>query len=208
MITDRDIDELRVRVGDPITARLWNAMLDLCAGLHKSYRDISGGKGVRLHRYPDGINIVADTGGANFVGAFAVRQAGALAVTVGAGMLNTIIPKIDGVPIDGVVDGRQRGIPPLKVEMPGADMRSFVCLRVVTDDAQRIVDAPDAVTVVHRTTMPAADEPAEVGLHVIAMLQWSDRTTFRVWQVLYHHQQHIAIKERSGGVRHFFTAAA
>lgn len=207
MITESDIDALRVRAGDPITAAIWNALLDLCSGLAKSYGDVSAGKGVRLHRYPHGINIVADTGTATFAGAFTVRAAG-LKVTIGTGTLNAVVPTIRAAPIDGLVDGKQQTIPTLDVSYPGETKRSFVCLRVKVDAAQLIADEPDAITVVHRASMPAADEPAEIGLHVVAVLQWSNTKAFSIRQVLYHDQQHVAVMSKTGTLRHFFSAAA
>lgn len=215
---NEDIDSaialLRVKEGDPITRKLWNGLLDLCTALVKSFSDFSSGTGVRLHRYPQGVNIVADRGTASFMGRFSVRIAGKDA-TVGAGTMEGVTPKINGTAIDGYdANGKLGTIPKLKINGgPGDNLRSYVCIQATIDveSGKWDPEMEDALTVVHVASLELeADLVATTGLLPLAMLIWSDTTTIsRVRQIVYFDQKYRFIPSADGvAARHVFWPAS
>jgi len=204
------IESLRVKSGDPITAKLWNGLLDLVRELVGSFAKVMSGTGVRLQRYPRGLNIVADRGGAPFSGSFSVRLSGTEA-TVGAGTLEDITPRLDGNRIDGYDDNGKLGtIPKLRITGgPGEGLRSYVSVEVAVDQAGKLDPANrEAVTITHRQSLVSDDDA--VGVLPLAVLIWSDSSTLsKVRQIVYFDQRHRFIAPANGtAARHLFWPAS
>lgn len=189
---DSAIASLRVKSGDPITRQLWNGLLDLCAALVKSFSEFSSGTGVRIHRYPQGINVVADRGSSAFRGAFSVRVAGLEAV-VGLGTVSDIVPAVGDVRIDA------KELPKLKIDGgPNEQLRSWIAVRAAVDpsadDPKLNPEDPAALQIIHTNDLSLAVDgsplPPGVALEALAMLIWSDtKTISRVHQIVYFNQR-------------------
>lgn len=199
------IEQLKVAPGDVVTAKLWNGMLELCRELVRSFGLVKKGAGIRIHSYPQGINIVADAQPASFVGRFSVRTSG-LRCAVGPGRVNGITPNIGSTPIDGMTGKEQGEIPTLDLsDGPNSDLRSWVVIRVAVDPAAERPgldkEDPDALQIQHTSDLDQ-DLPPGVALRVVAMLVWRDQSTLsRVHQALYFDQRLSVSKLTDGGVR-------
>jgi hypothetical protein len=202
MSLDADIDALRVQPGDAITARLWNQMVDAHEALLSAFGKLTAGKGVRVNKSSLGLTIVADSGSSAFVGAFKVRLSGAAAVTVGAGTVNGLTPKINGLAIDGLdASGKQSAPPKLAIAQDGS--RSWVCIRAkVSDDLQLDPEDNEALTIEHVTDPLLIARQRAEGLHVLAVIVWKDKRP-ALRQVVFHDQKHIAEQGK-----HYFSQAS
>lgn len=176
---------------------------------------------VRIHRDNWGnAHVVADVTPPGYGGAFRVSLAGALQVRVGPGTCEGITARLDGVPLDGMDDGRTVRVPPLKLkEGPDADLRSWVMLRFVVDLATGlpVEDDEDTATIVHRNDLSAVfangvspDDGTGAGHLPLAMLVWrNERSVQRVVRNVYFQQRHSfvpATKDRRAF--HLFSPAA
>jgi hypothetical protein len=199
------IEQLKVAPGDVVTANLWNGMLELCRELVRSFGVVTKGSGIRIHQYPQGINIVADSQRSSFVGRFSVRNSG-LSATIGPGLVDGLMPNIGSKPIDGIQNGKTGEIPTLDLkEGPNSDLRSWVCIRAQVDaESERPAldkEEPSSLQIVHVSDLNA-ELPPGVALRVVAMLVWRDESTLsRVHQVLYFDQKLTVSKLSTGGVR-------
>lgn len=199
------IEQLRVAPGDAVTANLWNGMLELCRELVKSFGIVTKGSGIRIHQYPQGINIVADAQRSSFVGRFNIRASG-LSCTIGLGLVDGLVPNIGSKPIDGIENGELGEIPKLDLEEgPNSALRSWVVIRAQVDPEEKLPsmdkEDPSSLQIVHTSNLDQ-DLPPGVGLRVVAMLVWRDEITIsRVHQVLYFDQRLTVSKLSDGGVR-------
>jgi len=211
---DSAIASLRVESGDPITRKLWNGLLDLCAGMVKSFSEFSSGTGVRIHRYPQGINVVADRGSSSFGGAFGVRVAG-MEATVGLGTVEDVTPSIGGARID------DETIPKLKIDGgPNEQLRSWIAVKVTVDpeapDAKIDPEDPESLQIIHTNDLSSSSPSlllsasSSSALLPLAMLIWSDtKTISRVRQIVFFNQRHRFTRAtQTATARHTFWAAA
>jgi hypothetical protein len=199
------IEQLKVAPGDAVTASLWNGMLELCANLVRSFGVVKKGSGIRIHTYPDGINIVADAQRTSYVGRFSVRTSG-LSCTLSPGMVDGLAPNIGDKPIDGIKNGELGEIPTLSLDAgPNADLRSWVVIRAKVDPKAELPmldkEDPEALQIEHTSDLDQ-ELPPGVGQRVVAMLAWKDKGTIsRVHQVLYFDQRLSASKLTDGRVK-------
>lgn len=196
---DRAIDSLRVKEGDPITRKLWNGLLDLVALVARSFAGLQSGTAVRLQRYPGGVNVVADVSPGTFTGRFTVRLSGKEA-TIGAGEIDGITPRINGVKIDGYDDsGKAVAQPRLKISgAPNSELRSWICAVVAVDPETKlpVKDDPSAVTIAHLNSRTASPDlqvsaGAEIGICPLALLIWSDTKTISRFRQIKYFDQHV-----------------
>jgi hypothetical protein len=199
------IEQLRVAPGDVVTADLWNGMLELCRELARSFGVVTKGSGIRVHQYPQGINIVADSQRSSFVGRFSVRTSGQTC-TVGPGLVNSLMPWIGQRPIDGIKNGKPGEIPTLKLDAgPNADLRSYVVIQAKVDPESERPELnkenPESLQILHTNNLDQ-ELPPGTAQRVVAMLVWKDKGTLsRVHQVLYFDQKLSVSKLATGGVR-------
>ncbi|HRQ89212.1 MAG TPA: hypothetical protein PLA50_10455 [Bacteroidia bacterium] len=138
-------------------------------------------------------------------------------VTVQPGYVDTTMPSIDGVQLDGRdAQGKQVTPPVLELEedaAPGDDGRSFVCLQL---SWAPLLNVPLGLTIVHAGDLAAArsDFEEEGALEPLAVLYWNaERTEPRnLRQIVHHNLKHLYIPppEEEGGEeetgQHFFFA--
>lgn len=202
-----NVRALEVARGEPIQP----AWMRLKAWV-KSLPDVpvTSGK-TRVHRTPTQTTVVAETQSAAFQGRFAVRISG-MEATVGEGELQGITPTIKRVPISGVeANGKTVDKPRLKiVGGPNAGLRSWIALQVTANDAGDVdTKDPEAVSIIHTNDLKAAREGGK-GIHALAMLVWSDKTSIkRVRQIVYMDQQHAyRPKTAERPAKHLFWPAS
>ena len=210
-----NLNDLQVQPGDPIVPawhRLlkWAKQFTLHAGAH-----------VRLNRTPNGTTVVADLRSKQWVPRFRVRVSDK-SVVVGEGTVNNLVPRINGVELDGLDSaGKEVPAPTLKITSGPSDaMRSWVCVQVKVDieGGRMNPDDKDSLTVIHtRTLDPRSaeggfpDNGEGIGLQPLAMLVWNEGggSVKRVFQITHHNLQHRFVRSGTGQVtagRHFFWA--
>jgi hypothetical protein len=149
--------------------------------------------GIRKHEGLTGTSVVADLRSPGFGGFFGVVKKDVKSVTVRQGFVNgSIVPTINGVPCDGIVDGKQDEIPVHELESgPNADKRSWVCIRAVPAEVEgedftfEIADTNDG------SLLTGKDDELKRGLYPIAMIIWADENEIRTIQrVSYFNLQH------------------
>lgn len=211
------LDDLKVRRGDPIEPFVKRLLTELPILLR-----YFTGRGVRFSRTPDGIIVTADVRSKSWNHPFRVSVSGNLA-TVGAGVVNNLVPQIKRVGIDGLdFSGKTVPLPSLKLtERPNSELRSWICVQVRVDmKSGTMSDADlDALTIVHARTLDQAaqeggfpDSGSGLGLQPLAMLVWSQdrQTVAQVFQITHHNLQHRFVKDGGASLalrgRHFFWA--
>ena len=199
-----NVKELEVAVGAPIRPA-WQRLRAWVRSLPEV--PVTSGN-VRVHRSPGQTSVVAETQPALFKGAFAVRIR-AQQATMGDGLLNGMVPTINGTPMDGVdASGTQGPRPVLDLSSgPNARLRSWIALQVrVTDAGEIDPNDPTAVQIIHTNDLTATKD----GLHALAMLVWTDPSAInRVRQIVYFNQQHAyRPKTASRPAQHLFWSAA
>ena len=85
-----------VRRGQPITAGLWNRLIAAVRAVR-----LLPGDGARLRSTPDGTIIGFDAATAPWAHPFQVSLIGQSAAQIRSGLVNSIEPKINGVPLSG-----------------------------------------------------------------------------------------------------------
>jgi hypothetical protein len=149
------------------------------------------GASIRRHQSLNGTSVVADVRSPAFSGFFGVIKKDDSSVTVRQGFVNgSIVPTINGVPCDGIVDGKQDEIPVHDLESgPNAENRSWVCIRAVPGELDvftfEIADTNDG------SLLTGKDDELKRGLYPIAMIIWADENEIRTIQrVSYFNLQH------------------
>jgi hypothetical protein len=149
------------------------------------------GASIRRHQSLNGTSVVADVRSPAFSGSFGVVKKDDNSVTVRQGFVNgSLVPTIDGVPCDGIVQGEQKEIPVHRLEAgPNKDQRSWVCVRAVPGElgvfSFEIADTDDGAL------LTGKDDELKSGLFPIAMLLWSAEGEIRTIQrVAYFNLQH------------------
>ena len=205
-----NVKELEVAVGAPIRPA-WQRLRAWVRSLPEV--PVTSGN-VRVHRSPGQTSVVAETQPALFKGAFAVRISG-LQATLGDGLLNGLVPTINGKPMDGVdASGAQGARPVLDLASgPNARLRSWIALKVTGSDTGEIdPNDPTAVQVIHTNDLQpgTGNQAPGTGLHALAMLVWTDQSAInRVRQIVYFSQQHAyRPKTASRPAQHLFWSAA
>jgi hypothetical protein len=206
------IEDLYVKPGDPITAKLWNALLDW-----DKESSVMAGPNVRLQRMQRGICVVAEAPSSNWNHPWRCSLTG-FEVKLTAGTVNTLVPRINGVRIDGRDErGKTVTVPPLKiVSGPGVDLESWVCVQVKVTASSSAMDEKDkdALTIVHvpdldpRMIEGGSPDKSGLGLHPLAQILWKDKATpERLFQITHSNLTHRFITARDGQPsRHFFFA--
>ncbi len=158
---------------------------------------MQSGGGIRMHRQQNGTTLIADRQASAFVGRFAVRVSQKKAI-VGAGRVDSLVPTINGKPIDGDTP------PELTIDgSPNEALRSWLCIEaIVSKEAKTIdTDADSPLIITHRNDLTLSASPSLPvslsGIKPIAMLVWSDTATIqRVEQIVYFDQQIIVEDDR------------
>lgn len=161
------------------------------------------GKACRRTRLPMGVALTIDSKRSIFGGSFKASLIG-LNVTVGRGLVNNIMPLINGTRLDAATP------PQLAISgPPNDDMRSFVCLQIKVDLETGAFDPEDeeAVTIVHSltpNTLNGAPLPDEMWHHAIAEIKWADaKTPSQIFQITRFDVQHKFYPATGGrGARH------
>ena len=156
-----------------------------------------------------------------FAGAFHVSIAGPKSVTVSEGLVNGVMPTINGVYLDGFLPRGQAatdGVPKLDCsEGSGARQLGYVCIRVEIVPGERtfLQFEPDALQMVYVPTLnfrfSEGGAPDEDGVAhwPVAQLRWSDddQRIERVRQISFFDKTHRYVEIEQQG-RHFFDVAA
>jgi hypothetical protein len=179
-----NIQELHVEPGEPIQPA-WERLRAWVEGLQV----LTTGPGARVHYSPRQIDVVYDPDVASFIPEFKVQVSSAeLEASVGLGFLNNILPRIDGLKINGESDdGETMGEPPILdlSDGPNEASQSWVCLQAQIDPAtgKLLMGAeslsPEAVTITHRNTLPdlrdgGVKDDKGKGAYPLALLQWTE----------------------------------
>jgi hypothetical protein len=153
----------------------------------------------RIRRTAMGRIVVYEPPPPRFPGSFRVRRRGERSVTVGDGLASGLVPRIDGIRIDGLddegepVDGLDGGRPELECEGPGPDGRSYVALAAVPGDLGEI-DPEAPLEIVHVAELPPRlrDEAGRV-LRLLASVEWAGRPgarrIARIRQIVWYDQE-------------------
>lgn len=176
-------------------------------------RTVTSGAGIRRHQTKAGTALVADLNAPVFAGAFSVRVAESKA-TIGHGTCNGLVPTIEDVPIDGVIDGEQGKVPELDLsDGPDDSGRSWVTLAAVRNaDYQAGASAAGEeylFEIAHVNDVAALDgrpDAEDRGHRPLALLLWSaGGRVQRVVRDVYFNQQHHWL---AASRRHLFLAAS
>jgi hypothetical protein len=138
-------------------------------------------------------------------------------VNVRPGYVDDEMPTIEGIYLDGYdLDGTEKAEPIFEIakgEGPGADGRSFICLRMKYDLARRqpMEDEPDWLTITHITLLDYSRDFAgpEVAIEPLAVLYWDTTRTkiVRTAQIVHHNLKHSFLPGQGDGTgKHFFSA--
>ena len=184
--------DFHVRPGDSIA----RAIRALAAHILREAR-LTTGAGVRRHQTAEGSHIVADARSPAFGGSFTVAMRGARACTVGHGTVNgAVVPVINGVPVDGVIQGRALPPPVLALaSAPDAARRSWVCLRATPAPDAAAMDGRECLYEIAHITdaslLDGRDDDMGRGHHPLAMLVWADAASVsRVVRAAYFNVRH------------------
>lgn len=207
--------ELIARKGDLILPK-WNAFLDF---LDRTVRVVRG-EGVRMRHLPSGgLYIYADDNFNPWACPFKV-SAGTDGARVREGTLNGLVPRIAGVPINGVDDEGNRVEVPLVELTPKAGGKSYVALRLVFKEEPVEVDPadPEALTIVEVAELPelftqggsvVSDDNST--LYPLAVIYWNDDGDIeRVFQITHHNLTHRFVNgsaQAGTPSRHLFWAS-
>ena len=209
-----NLNDLQVRPGDAIVPA-WNRLLKWA----KQFT-LHSGANVRLNRTPNGTTVVADLRSNQWVPRFRVRVSD-MSVVVGEGTVNNLVPRINGVGLDGLDSaGKEFPAPGLKITSgPNEDFRSWVCVQVKVDIASGRMNPDDkeSLTIIHTSTLDPRsadggfpDNGEGIGLQPLAMLVWAEGVSVkRVFQITHHNLQHRFVRSGTGrgtAGRHFFWA--
>lgn len=177
--------------------------------------------GTRVHRGYDGReHVVSDRTPSPYIGAFRCALAGSLQVRVGLGTVEGYTPKLNDVPLDGVVGKSTVPVPLLELEDgPNQDLRSWILLRFRVDLETGLPDPEDEdlATIIHGNDLRAVfsngvspDDGEGHGHCPLAMIVWRDKETVqRIVQNTYFQLRHSFIPAASGRrAFHLFTPAA
>jgi hypothetical protein len=136
-------------------------------------------------------------------------------VSVRPGYVGDDMPTIEGVSLDGYdADGVEKAAPVLtlaKDDGPGADGRSYVCLRMLYDVSRRqTLDAdPDWLTIVHVPDLATTrtDAGPSIAYEPLAIIYWRGGKPDRCTQIVHHNLKHSFLPgEGAGTGKHFFSA--
>lgn len=177
--------------------------------------------GARVTRTREGQIVTFEPEAVAFSGSFHVAIAGRELVTVTPGLVNGLMPRIEGVFLDGTDengDASPDGIPRLDCASgPGARRRSYVGIRVKLDAATLAMDEadPEALVMAHRGDLPAgfseggAPDEGGTAFWPVAQLTWDEDglRIVRVRQISYFDKTHRYV-EVGSTYRHFFDPAA
>ncbi len=136
-------------------------------------------------------------------------------VRVGPGFVNTDMPTIGGIYLDGLdAERKQQEVPGVELEgEPGEDGRSFIVVRLLLDPATGVPlsEEADWLTIEHVASLRETRrerEPAE-GFEALAILYWNEERTrvAKVNQVVFMDLKHsFAFGIAEGRGFHFFSA--
>lgn len=190
-----NIDALKVRPGEEITPA-WKRLVAWV----QSLREVQAGEGLRIHRTATQTTVIADARRAAFIGAFYVRLSGK-AATLTPGQIEGKMPRLNGVPLDGIDDqGNTLAVPPLQItEGPSAQLKSWIVLQVRADPKTRqITDEPDALTIQHVNTLATQPEIDQGLAHLpLARLEWFDTVSIRRTHQIVYFDQHFRYLPRT-----------
>ena len=121
-----------VRRGQPITAELWNRLVAAVRTVR-----LLPGDGARLRSTPDGTIVGFDAVPAPWAHPFQTSLVGKSAAIIGSGLINSIEPKIDDVPLSG---SKTDPTPRLNFGTPKLDPdgRGYVAAEITCDDKWKI----------------------------------------------------------------------
>jgi hypothetical protein len=155
----------------------------------------------RIRRTAEGRIVVYEPPAPRFPGSFRVRRGDEREVTIGDGLASGLVPRIEGIRIDGLddegepVESLAGGRPALECEGPGPDGRSYVALAAVPGELGEIDPEREApLEVIHVTTLPPRlrDEEGRV-LRLLAALEWEGREgarrIARIRQIVWYDQE-------------------
>lgn len=179
------------RAGERVIPKL-NALARFILGA--SNINLSG-TGLRRHKGQRGTQIVADMQGASFGGAFPVTLRGSQACMIGLGTVNgATIPTINGVPINGMIEGKQEAVPELEIEGgPNDELRSWVCLRATPKEGEgdKVEFEYEAIHTNDDARLDGSEDDQKRGFFPLAMLIWSgDSEVSRVVRNTWFNQRH------------------
>lgn len=209
-------DPLSVRVGQPITARLWDGLVARVRAAR-----LLEGPGIRLQHTPDGTIISAKGSDAGrYVHPFQVSIAGDR-LMIRAGLVNGIEPRIKGIPLSGDAKNPQ---PSLDFKRPKLDQdgRGYAALELgcgadwqIPNLGAEIVQVAAWDTETGEPGIPtesrgAAGIPGLSGRRVrypIALLRRNKAGAIDVFQIVHFNVSHSAKPRdtKSDIARHFFA---
>lgn len=194
-----------VQPGEPILP----AWQKLKTAVHGS--QVHGSRLLRRRQMPSGTALTVDARGQTWPHPFKCSLAGQ-AVAVRAGRVAGIVPRINGIDLEGYDEaGELAGTPPTVPLLGGPDdrLRSYICIELAVDETtgQVAEDDPDALTVTHRASFES-DDPLR-GLMPLAEIVWRDeKTPERIFQIVLHNLQHLFVPAAPGrAAKHFFYPA-
>lgn len=194
-------EDFHVRPGQPVRAAVRRL-----ARLVLRQKQITTGAGIRRHQTADGTAVVADLRGSPFAGAFTIRLQEKKA-TIGHGTCNGLVPTIEELPIDGVIDGVPGKVPVLDLsDGPNDDDRSWITLAAVADAENEGEFLFEIAHVIDPALLDGRPDEEDRGHHPLGMLVWTSAgLPQRVVRNVYFNQQHRFSKTSN---RHLFQAAS
>jgi hypothetical protein len=202
-----DINRLRAKPGEPITASKWNALLGFVNRLLSQFRQMNG-RGLHVDEQAEGFSLWAEEQTVSFTGAFFVTIGGR-AIRVSPGTVNgDVMPTLGGRPLDAS-DRPEQGVPELPVRglRPNDELRSWIVLEVALLEGETVLSAQVGTAEI-KHAQDLDERPPGVGWLPLAMLEWAEGGVLRrAWQIVYFNQRHHLVT-REGRAVHYFHAAA
>ena len=179
---------------------------------------------MRMSQQPRGTTLAADVRPQVFLHPWRSVLGPNRTVLIRPGRVNSVVPTIKGVRLDGKISDTSTAGPLPIFELgdsvePSPELESFVCLQVCVDlsTGKLIASTQDAsaVTIVHKSALDpnyrdgGSVDANGLGIEPIACVIWSDpKTPFRIEQIAMHnfHHRFVPPTVKGGRGRHFFWA--
>jgi hypothetical protein len=206
---------LKVKAGDPLSASVWDGMVDAVAAL-----TLFAGPGIELNRVPGTGTIISRTRRAGWVHPWQVALSGEKGARIRPGLINGVMPTIDDEPMDGGKTGRRpqmkwqkllldiTGLGYVAVEITcdkAWAVESAKCVQVATLDTEngqpREKDAPPGYSA---GGIPGL--PGRRARYPLAMIRKRKSGKLALFQIPYFNLQHrAAVRDAKKDIaRHFF----
>jgi hypothetical protein len=204
-----------VRRGQPITAELWNRLVATVRAVR-----LLPGDGARLRSTPDGTIVGFDAAPVPLPHPFQVSLLGLTAAQIRPGTINSIEPKIDGVPLSGTDEKSPPRLEFRKLKLD-ADDRGYIAAEIACGEKWEIKTI-EMVQIAYfdsengEDPAPGSGGPSSVGgipgisgrrvRYPVAMLRRRKSGRIDVFQIVFFNIVHRAQPrdDKSNVARHFF----